>query len=68
MVEPCLALMFCPPAGMNFIGSESDENAREDRQALYTLRPGQQVINLVCTMLTHDNNVPKWFLPTLLLR
>ncbi|XLU99168.1 hypothetical protein S245_013508 [Arachis hypogaea] len=45
-----------------------DENSRGDRDALLTLRPGHlivdDVINLVCTMLTHENRKESWFLPT----
>ncbi|QHO34902.1 Sentrin-specific protease [Arachis hypogaea] len=45
-----------------------DENSRGDRDALLTLRPGQMivddVINLACTMLTHENRKESWFLPT----
>ncbi|QHN95550.1 Ulp1 protease family, carboxy-terminal domain protein [Arachis hypogaea] len=45
-----------------------DDNSRGDRDALLTLRPGQMivddVINLACTMLTHENRKESWFLPT----
>ncbi|QHO01204.1 Ubiquitin-like-specific protease [Arachis hypogaea] len=45
-----------------------DENSRGDRAALLTLCLGQlvveDVINLAYTMLTHENNLPSWFLPT----
>ncbi|QHO21253.1 Sentrin-specific protease [Arachis hypogaea] len=45
-----------------------DENSCGDRGALLTLRLGQMVvedvINLVCTMLTHEDRKESWFLPT----
>ncbi|XLT26100.1 hypothetical protein HN873_057392 [Arachis hypogaea] len=45
-----------------------NEHSRGDRDTMLTLRPGQQlmedVINLTCSKLTHDADLPKWFLPT----
>ncbi|XLU25420.1 hypothetical protein S245_061486, partial [Arachis hypogaea] len=46
----------------------ADEHAQGDRRALWSLIPGQQVvddvINMVASMLSFDNMSPKWFLPT----
>ncbi|XLR59238.1 hypothetical protein HN51_013596 [Arachis hypogaea] len=46
----------------------ADEHAQGDRRTLWSLRPGQQVvddvINMVASMLSFDNMSPKWFLPT----
>ncbi|XLR64547.1 hypothetical protein S83_015219 [Arachis hypogaea] len=49
-----------------------DKNSRGDLGALLTLLPGQMVvknvINLVCTMLTHANRKESWFLLTTFLQ
>ncbi|QHO56785.1 uncharacterized protein DS421_3g76710 [Arachis hypogaea] len=74
----CLDLLFRPPLGMEFVGSELavaayifDEHCCGSRGVLHSLLPGEEVVddvlNLVASMMTSSylNEIGKrWWLPT----